>query len=107
MIYYNSNIISIDEQVAELNIKHSNNNERRSKANYIFYEIKDNINNIQSQIGTYALHLEPAYKNMKKIGNLENSTKLFHNALTLPLHKNLTQEDQEKICKIVNNTLNN
>ncbi len=62
--------------------------------------------NIQSQIGTYALHLEPAYKNMKKVGNLENSTKLFNNALTLPLHKNLTQEDQEKICQIVNSTLN-
>ncbi len=63
--------------------------------------------NIQSQIGTYALHLEPAYKNMKKVGNLENSAKLFNNALTLPLHKNLTQEDQENICKIVNKTLNN
>jgi dTDP-4-amino-4,6-dideoxygalactose transaminase len=63
--------------------------------------------NIQSQIGTYALHLEPAYKKMKKVGNLENSTKLFNNALTLPLHKNLTQEDQENICKIINTTLNN
>lgn len=62
--------------------------------------------NIQSQIGTYALHLEPAYKNMKKVGNLENSAKLFNNALTLPLHKNLTQEDQEKICQIISRTLN-
>jgi len=62
--------------------------------------------NIQSQIGTYALHLEPAYKNMKKIGNLENSRKLFNNALTLPLHKNLTQEDQIKICKVIKDTLN-
>ncbi len=62
--------------------------------------------NIQSQIGTYALHLEPAYKNMKKIGNLENSTKLFKNALTLPLHKNLTQEDQIRICNIIKHTLN-
>lgn len=61
--------------------------------------------NIQSQIGTYALHLEPAYKNMKKIGSLDNSTKLFHNALTLPLHKQLTIEDQERICKIVRTTL--
>jgi len=61
--------------------------------------------NIQSQIGTYALHLEPAYKNYKRIGNLENSEKLFYNALTLPLHKDLTIEDQEKICKIINNTL--
>jgi len=61
--------------------------------------------NIQSQIGTYALHLEPAYKNMKKVGNLENSELLFKNALTLPLHKNLTQEDQEKICQIIFNIL--
>jgi dTDP-4-amino-4,6-dideoxygalactose transaminase len=58
-------------------------------------------NNIQSQIGTYALHLEPAYKNMKKVGNLKNSELLFKNALTLPLHKNLTQEDQEKVCQII------
>ena len=61
--------------------------------------------NIQSQIGTYALHLEPAYKNYKRIGNLENSEKLFYNALTLPLHKDLTTEDQERICKIIKNTL--
>lgn len=61
--------------------------------------------NIQSQIGTYALHLEPAYKDYKRIGNLENSEKLFYNALTLPLHKDLTIEDQEKICKIIKNTL--
>ena len=62
--------------------------------------------NIQSQIGTYALHLEPAYKNYKRIGNLENSEKLFYNALTLPLHKDLTTEDQEKISKIISKTIN-
>ena len=61
--------------------------------------------NIQSQIGTYALHLEPAYKNMKMVGDLENSELLFKNALTLPLHKDLTQEDQEKICKIIKNVI--
>jgi dTDP-4-amino-4,6-dideoxygalactose transaminase len=62
--------------------------------------------NIQSQIGTYALHLEPAYKNMKKVGNLENSEKLFKNALTLPLHKKLTQEDQKRICSIIKDVIN-
>jgi len=62
--------------------------------------------NIQSQIGTYALHLEPAYKNFKKIGKLKNSELLFYNALTLPLHKNLTLEDQEKVCKVINLVLN-
>jgi len=62
--------------------------------------------NIESQIGTYSLHLEPAYSNMKKIGDLKNSESLFKNALTLPLHNQLTQEQQEKICKIVKNSLN-
>ncbi|MEX0861737.1 DegT/DnrJ/EryC1/StrS family aminotransferase [Nitrosopumilus sp.] len=92
------------------------NNTRQTFQSYTCYVQKDGYRdkirkaladeNIQSQIGTYALHLEPAYKNMKKIGNLENSAKLFNNALTLPLHKNLTQEDQENICKIINKTLN-
>ncbi len=92
------------------------NNTRQTYQSYTCYVEKDGFRdkirdalakeNIQSQIGTYALHLEPAYKNMKKVGNLENSTKLFYNALTLPLHKNLTLEDQEKICKIINETLN-
>ena len=63
--------------------------------------------NIQSQIGTYALHLEPAYKNYKRIGNLENSKNLFHNALTLPLHKDLSIEDQQRICNIIKKTLTN
>lgn len=68
-------------------------------------EIREELSkeNIQSQIGTYALHLEPAYKNMKKIGDLENSKLLFENALTLPLHKDLTREEQEKICNIIKN----
>jgi perosamine synthetase len=91
-------------------------NTRQTYQSYTCYVEKENHRdkirnaladeNIQSQIGTYALHLEPAYQNMKKVGNLGNSTKLFNNALTLPLHKNLTNEDQEKICRIINNTLN-
>lgn len=63
--------------------------------------------NIQSQIGTYALHLEPAYKNLKAVGNLRNSEKLYHNALSLPLHKDLTFDDQKKICEIIESTLKN
>ena len=71
-------------------------------------EIRDALSkeNIQSQIGTYALHLEPAYKNMKRVGDLKNSELLFKNALTLPLHKNLTQGDQEKICSIIKHVIN-
>jgi len=61
--------------------------------------------NIQSQIGTYALHLEPAYKKMKRVGNLENSESLYNNALTLPLHGRLSQEDQERVCNVVKRVL--
>lgn len=62
-------------------------------------------NNIESQIGTYALHLEPAYANLKRVGNLKNSELLFKNALTLPLHNQLTIEDQEKVCNIIRSEL--
>ena len=41
---------------------------------------------------------------MKKVGSLENSELLYKNALTLPLHKDLKQEDQELICKIIKET---
>ncbi|WP_100182758.1 DegT/DnrJ/EryC1/StrS family aminotransferase [Candidatus Nitrosotenuis aquarius] len=61
--------------------------------------------NIQSQIGTYALHLEPAYRNYKRIGKLKNSELLFRNALSLPLHRSLELEDQNRICKIISQTL--
>lgn len=63
--------------------------------------------NIQSQIGTYALHLEPAYRNLRTIGDLQNSEKLYYNALTLPLHGQLNLDDQERICKIIKETLVN
>lgn len=92
-------------------------NTRQTFQSYTCYVEKENHrdkirkelgdDNIQSQIGTYALHLEPAYKNMKKIGDLRNSELLFKNALTLPLHKNLTQEDQERICNVISQTLKN
>jgi dTDP-4-amino-4,6-dideoxygalactose transaminase len=62
-------------------------------------------NNIQSQIGTYALHLEPAYKDLRCVGELKNSELLFKNTLTLPLHKDLSVDDQERICNIINDIL--
>ncbi len=60
---------------------------------------------VETQIGTYCLHLEPAFKKVKKVGSLENSEKLFHNALTLPLHHELTLEQQERICKVIGDLL--
>ncbi len=103
------------EKIKNIKPAYVGKNTRQTFQSYTCYVEKDGYRDkireelakegIQSQIGTYALHLEPAYKNMKKRGDLKNSELLFKNALTLPLHKNMTQEDQEKISKIISNTL--
>ncbi len=94
---------------------YSKNGTRQTYQSYTCYVEKEGMrdkirqklaeNNIESQIGTYALHLEPAYQNMKRIGNLKNSEMLFKNALTLPLHNQLTQSDQEAVCQIINSII--
>ena len=60
---------------------------------------------IETQIGTYALHREPSYRDVRKIGNLGNSELLFSNLLTLPLHHELTDEDQEYVVKTLSSLL--
>jgi len=59
--------------------------------------------NIESQIGTYALHSLPAFKKIPKIGNLENSEFLYRNSISLPLHGELSEKDQNYICSIIKN----
>lgn len=88
---------------------------RQTYQSYTCYVEKENLRdkirqkltegNIESQIGTYALHLEPAYNKTKRVGDLKNSERLFKNALTLPLHNQLTQQDQERVCKIIREVL--
>lgn len=60
--------------------------------------------NIESQIGTYALHCLPAFKKVPKIGNLNNSESLYKNSISLPLHEELSEKDQDYICSIIKNT---
>ena len=62
-------------------------------------------NGVESQIGTYCLHLEPAFRDVKRVGNLENSEKLYYNLVTLPLHHELTLEQQEMICGVIKGVL--
>ena len=88
---------------------------RQTYQSYTCYIEKENLrdkirqklaeNNIESQIGTYALHLEPAYNKMKRVGNLKNSELLYKNTLTLPLHNQLTVKDQENVCTILKELL--
>lgn len=60
---------------------------------------------IETQIGTYALHLEPSYVDVKQSGELVNSELLFSNLLTLPLHHELTGDDQEFIVNCIRSLL--
>jgi len=60
---------------------------------------------IETQIGTYALHLEPSYSGVKRVGDLKNSELLFANLLTLPLHHELTDDDQEYVVASIRSLL--
>lgn len=57
--------------------------------------------NVETQIGTYALHCLPVFKNCVRKGKLKNSEFLYRNSITLPLHEELTPDDQAFICNII------
>ena len=61
--------------------------------------------NIESQIGTYALHCLSVFKKCPRRGNLKNSEFLYKNSISLPLHEELSYNDQEFIGKIIGNEL--
>ncbi|WXG47424.1 MAG: DegT/DnrJ/EryC1/StrS family aminotransferase [Candidatus Atabeyarchaeum deiterrae] len=54
-----------------------------------------NKQNVETQIGTYALHLQPAFRNARKIGNLEIADKLYRNLIALPMFHSMKAKDQE------------
>ena len=104
------------EKIPGIRRAYSKNGTRQTYQSYTCYVEKEGLrdkirqklaeNNIESQIGTYALHLEPAYANVKKIGSLKNSELLFKNALTLPLHNQITIEDQKRVSEIIKVAIN-
>ncbi len=57
-------------------------------------------NNIETQIGTWALHMQPAYKHVRHTNPI-NSELGYKNVLTLPLHHELTEEDQKRIVELI------
>jgi dTDP-4-amino-4,6-dideoxygalactose transaminase len=62
---------------------------------------------IETQIGTYALHLEPSYAGVKCAGSLKNSELLFYNLLALPLHHELTDQDQDYVVQVLHGLMKN
>jgi dTDP-4-amino-4,6-dideoxygalactose transaminase len=86
-------------------------NSRHTSQSYVCVISKPNLrdkiiqklaeNNIESQIGTYALHCLPIFRKITKIGSLINSEYLYKNSISLPLHGELDNSDQERICMII------
>jgi len=66
-------------------------------------ELIENLKNkgIETQIGTYSLHMEPFFAKTKRVGKLSNSEYLYKNLLALPLHHELSFEEQEYVCKTI------
>jgi len=60
---------------------------------------------IESQIGTYALHLEPSFSNYSNLGSLKVSEELRTTTLTLPLYSDLEYSDFEYIANALKTTL--
>lgn len=60
---------------------------------------------IEAQIGTYALHLEPAFINYEKIGTLRNAEISKKTTITLPLYSELEYSDIEYIANSLKNVL--
>jgi len=52
---------------------------------------------IETQIGTYALHQTPAFEDAQRSGDLEDSYNLYRNLLTLPVSHSMTEEDQKRV----------
>lgn len=103
-----------DELLSKIDFIHMQKpvkNARHIYQSYVCYVTRPNLRdkirerlakqNVETQIGTYALHCLPAFRKYRKIGNLENSEFLYKNAISLPLHEELTVEDQEFICKTI------
>jgi len=52
---------------------------------------------IETQIGTYALHLQPVY--LENGENLSASDEAFRNTLALPMYNGLSEKEQRYVCE--------
>lgn len=103
------------ENVNGIRIPHIEPNVKHNYQTYVVYIKKEGLRDaiiekmkkreIEVQMGTYALHLQPFFKNTKRIGSLSNSLKLYENLLALPLNHELTYEDQKRVVEELENCL--
>ena len=60
---------------------------------------------VETQIGTYALHLLPQFRRSKRSNGLENSTLLHRHLLALPMAYDLTFDDQKHVVEMLRSEL--
>jgi len=60
---------------------------------------------IETQIGTYALHMQPSFRKTKRIGKLERAEKLDRNLLALPMCHSMTRVDKEYVVSEIKRIL--
>jgi dTDP-4-amino-4,6-dideoxygalactose transaminase len=109
--YYNKLFKGIDE----IETPYKKENTRHIYQSYTLYIKKEGFRDtmikrllekeIQTQIGTYALHLEKAFASAKIVGTLNNSTDLYNNLLTLPLYYEMTKDDQYRVFEEITQLL--
>lgn len=56
---------------------------------------------IEAQIGTYALHLEPAFEDSPRVDNLRNSKDAFEKSLSLPISSIMKTAQAENVVKAI------
>jgi dTDP-4-amino-4,6-dideoxygalactose transaminase len=56
---------------------------------------------VETTLGTYALHCQPYFQRTLGVreGQFKNSTKAFHQTLTLPLYPQLTEDDLHRVVE--------
>lgn len=78
-----------------------------SKRNQVIERLEEK--NIETQIGTYALHMHHAYSrnpNCCIVGDMSGSRYAFDCCLTLPLYQDMTTDQQEYVAKELLNAMN-
>jgi dTDP-4-amino-4,6-dideoxygalactose transaminase len=109
--YYDKLIAEVDmlrPPTRNKNVKHTYQTyavyvEKEGVRNKIIEDLRKR--NIETQIGTYALHLQPSYAETRKVGKLDRAEKLYRNLLALPMCHIMTKRDQELVVSEVSKSL--
>ena len=107
----------IIDKMEHIEIQKPTKNSRHTYQTFVCIITKPNLRNkiisklakinIETQIGTYALHCLPAFNKCLKDGKLKNSEFLYKNSLSLPMHEEITVNNQEYICESIEKIIKN